>query len=147
MPSQQGFRQPGPLALVALGGTAGALVRATLAAAHPTPPGDIPWPTFVINVTGALLLGALLGATERDAPPARRVQLLRWCLGTGVLGGFTTYSTFMLESLVLLQRDRPAAAATYVVLSVLIGALAGGLGWYVAAHGRRPPVQAGTDPE
>ena len=80
------------LALVAAGGCAGTLVRAALERAWPASPGHLPVTTLALNVVGALALGLLLGALGEGRPR------LRLALGTGVLGGLTTHSTFILES-------------------------------------------------
>lgn len=148
MVSPHPYRRPGPLALVAVGGTIGTLVRSTLSAAFPALPGAIPWSTFWINVTGAFLLGALLRllsdtgtgtgtgtSTSTGSREANRLKL-RWCLGTGLLGGYTTYSTFVVESITLARQDQVAAAATYDVLSLLVGYAAAWGGWYGVARRR-----------
>lgn len=90
---------------VAAGGALGALVRHGAGVALPSPGA-----TFGINVVGCLLIGVLLVllAEWRPAP-----LLVRPFLGTGVLGGFTTFSTYAVD--VHLQLDRPAVAVTYLV--------------------------------
>uniref|UniRef100_UPI0002DC1FD5 fluoride efflux transporter FluC n=1 Tax=Nocardia takedensis TaxID=259390 RepID=UPI0002DC1FD5 len=79
------------LAVIAVGGALGALARFGMLEWWPTPAGGFPWTVFVINVTGSFLLGALMVViTEhRTAHP-----LVRPFLGVGVLGGFTTFSTY-----------------------------------------------------
>ena len=71
-----------------------------------------PWHTFAINVLGSFVLGVVAVACK-DRP--------RWyaLLGAGLCGGFTTFSTFSVETVLLLERDRPAAAVGYAVGSVL----------------------------
>ena len=78
---------------------------------------EFPWGTLVVNVAGCFLVG-VLGAVF--APPGRihDLQDLRVFLVVGLLGGFTTFSAFSLEALMLLQRGQPAAAAGYVAASV-----------------------------
>jgi CrcB protein len=78
---------------------------------------EFPWGTLVVNVAGCLIVG-VLGAAF--APPGRihDLQDLRVFLVVGLLGGFTTFSAFSLEALMLLQRGQPAAAAGYVAASV-----------------------------
>ena len=106
-----------PLALlcgvVAVGGALGALGRYGLSEALPTSPGDLPVATLLTNLSGCLALGLLVGARP-DAP------WLRAFLGTGVLGGFTTFSAFALESDRLLA-TAPAVAVLYLVLSTAGG--------------------------
>jgi CrcB protein len=81
-----------------------------------------PWGTLAVNLAGCLLVG-VLGALF--APPGRihDLQDLRVFLVVGVLGGFTTFSAFSLEALMLVQRGEAAAAAAYVAAS-LAGCLA-----------------------
>ncbi len=102
--------RPSVIAVVALGGAAGALLRWTLSVAWPDPVDGFPWTIFVINVAGAGVL-ALLPAFE----VVRRRELLPPLLGTGVLGGFTTLSTYSDQARALVAQGRPVLAATYVV--------------------------------
>lgn len=114
--------------LVAVGGAVGGLARWRLALALP-PSGGLPVATLVTNAAGCLLLGALLARTA-DAR-------LRALLGTGVLGGFTTVSTFALETDRLLVRA-PGTALAYVVLSLATGVGAAALGRRLGSRmGRR----------
>jgi CrcB protein len=103
------------LPLVALAGATGAAARYGIERALPASHGELPMGTLLVNVVGCLLLG-LLVARRRDDPWLRPV------LGTGALGGFTTFSTFAVQTDHLLA-DRPSVALLYVALS-----LAGGLG-------------------
>ncbi|HET9693276.1 MAG TPA: CrcB family protein [Steroidobacteraceae bacterium] len=89
-----------------------------------------PWGTLVVNVLGCLLVG-ILGAMFEPASPLHVRQDLRVLLVVGVLGGFTTFSAFSLEALLLVQRGAPIAAATYVVVSLALCLLAAA-GGYVA---------------
>jgi CrcB protein len=73
-----------------------------------------PWHTFTINVLGSFVLGVFAVICSQ-----RPGWLL--LLGTGFCGGFTTFSTFSVETLVLLEKDRPAAAAGYAIGSVVAG--------------------------
>ena len=88
------------LLFVAVGGAAGALLRygATLLL-PPASPSRVPWATLAVNLIGALLIGVVASAVERVVVHAN-IQLL---LTVGVLGAFTTFSTYMLESLLLIQ--------------------------------------------
>jgi CrcB protein len=119
-----------PLILVvAAGGAVGSLGRYGLALALPHDPAELPVATLLVNVVGCLLLGVLVGGW----PTAR---WLRPFVGTGVLGGFTTFSAFALESDRLIDRA-PAVAALYVALSVLLG-LAGAAAGLRLGSLRRP---------
>ena len=127
------------VALVAAGGTLGVLVRALLVQALPTPPGAWPWTTFAINLVGSFVLGALLAFLTRDGGVAdqgvrRRVRL---GVGTGVLGGFTTYSTFALEVEQLVAGGHAGAGVAYALVSVVVGVAAAGAGLALGGRGRR----------
>jgi len=108
----------GVLASVAVGGALGSAARYGLAVLWPTTTG-FPWATLTTNLLGCALLGALMQVvTDRVAPH----RLLRPFLGTGVLGGFTTFSTYAVETRQLLASGRPGLALTYA-LGTLLGAL------------------------
>lgn len=130
------------LALVATGGCAGTLVRAALERAWPASPGHLPVTTLALNVVGALALGLLLGALDEGRPR------LRLALGTGVLGGLTTHSTFILESHRLLTSGgdggHPVLGAAYLVGSMVAGLVAAGLGLWLAGRLRRPGRTGGV---
>ncbi|MET1037664.1 MAG: CrcB family protein [Aeromicrobium sp.] len=111
------------LALVVAGGTAGTLARHGVGE-WLDPDRVIPLGTFVVNVTGSFLLGALLAVLllrDRDDHRRRDGRLL---LGTGFLGGYTTYSALAVETGTLLRDDRVALALTYAAGSVAAGLLA-----------------------
>ena len=87
--------------------------------------GGFPWPTFLVNVTGALLIGVLM-VVVTDVVTDR--PLLRPLLGVGFLGGWTTFSTYALEARDLLAAGEPVLAAAYVAGSVVAGPAAAWLG-------------------
>lgn len=89
---------------------------------------DIPWATLIVNVAGAFLLGLLLEALLHAGAETSRIRLARLALGTGVLGGFTTYSALALELHELLADGRFATAVGYGLGSVSAGLLACVLG-------------------
>ena len=124
------------LALVAAGGCAGTLVRAALERAWPASPGHLPVMTLALNVVGALALGLLLGVLGERRPH------LRLALGTGVLGGLTTHSTFILESHRLLtsggDAGHPVLGAVYLVGSMAAGLGTAGLGLWLAGQLHHP---------
>ncbi len=101
---------PSMLGVVALGGAVGALLRYGLSEAFPDPAGGFPWTIFAVNVVGCFLL-ALLPAF----PAVRRRAHLPPLLGTGVLGGFTTLSTYAEQSRALVHAGHDLLAAGYVV--------------------------------
>ena len=90
---------------------------------------SFPLATLIINVVGCLLMGFLFFQTmdRVTISPALRAALL-----TGVLGGFTTFSTFAMETLLLAEDGETGSAVMYVVASVLLGLLAAFLGAYLA---------------
>jgi CrcB protein len=92
---------------------------------------DFPYATLTINVLGAFLMGFLYVETlERlTISPALRVGIL-----TGVLGGFTTFSTFAMETILLAQQGEMAKGLLYVTLSIIIGLGAAVVGAYIARN-------------
>ena len=100
------------------GGILGALARYAVSRAFPVASGSFPWSTFVINVTGSAVLGFVLILLIEQFP---RGRLARPFLGTGVLGAYTTFSTFEVDALLLLRGHDLRTAVTYLVLSVLAG--------------------------
>ena len=107
--------------LAALGGALGALARWVVTTALPHTPGAWPWATLLVNLTGCLAIGALLAVLLARFPSS---PWLRPFLAVGVLGGYTTYSTFAVEVVQLARSDRGLLAVAYVLASVLGGVLA-----------------------
>jgi CrcB protein len=103
---------PFPLAVaaVAVGGAVGAVARWAVGEAFPTRADAFPWATFAVNIVGCALLAALA-----LAPFVRRRPLVVALLGPGVLGGFTTLSTYSEETRLLLAGGDPGTAAAYVL--------------------------------
>ena len=126
-PAPVPYHRPVLLAGVLLGGMVGTLIRTVLESAFPPAAGTWPWTTFVINVTGSALLGALLEALVRLGPDRGIRRLLRLGVGTGVIGGFTTYSTFAVEADQLTLAVHPALALGYAVGSIAAGLTAAAL--------------------
>lgn len=111
-PRDPAARQWPVLAVISVGGALGALARYGLGQAIPAPPGGFPAATFGINVLGCALIGVLMAAvTELSAPH----RLLRPFLGVGVLGGFTTFSTFAAETLGLLRSGAVVPGLLYLI--------------------------------
>lgn len=131
------------LLLVAAGGTVGTGAREALALAFPTDP-SFNTVIFAINLVGALLLGVLLESLVRAGSDEGRRRTARLLLGTGALGGFTTYSTLATDTAHLLTTGQPAPAALYALGTVLLGALASwaGIALAAAAHRRRTAASA-----
>jgi CrcB protein len=113
---------------VAAGGAVGTLARYLVGVAWARP-GVFPWWTLAINVAGSLALGVFAGvASARGAT----TSTLTLALTVGLCGGFTTFSTFSVETLALLERGEWQRAGAYVVASVLLGLLAAAAGASVA---------------
>ncbi|GEP27142.1 CrcB family protein [Cryobacterium levicorallinum] len=125
------------LGLVFLGGTAGTALREALSLVLPD--GRLPLTTLGINLLGALLLGLLLEALVRSGYDAGGRRSLRLLLGTGLLGGFTTYSALATDSALLLHGGEVGLALTYALGTVLLGGVATGLGIVLGAALHRHP--------
>ena len=112
------------LALVAVGGVAGALLRCAVATAVPHAAGGWPWATLAANVAASLLIGVAAGwAHWRHA-----AHWVRPLLMSGVLGGFSTYSAFAVDTVGLVEAGSAGLAAAYVVVTLVtcVGAVAMG---------------------
>jgi CrcB protein len=77
-----------------------------------------PWATLAVNAVGSVLMGVLAGWLARHGPGGEGLRLL---LGVGLLGGFTTFSAFSLELVLMMQRGQLLFAVLYMVLSVALG--------------------------
>jgi fluoride exporter len=105
------------LAAIAAGGVIGALGRYALAQAWPHPAGGFAWATLVTNVSGCFLIGVLMVFVDRGVHP-----LLRPFLGVGVLGGYTTFSTYVVDVQRAAAAGHPGQALAYLAVT-LVGAL------------------------
>ena len=109
---------------VAVGGAFGAVLRYQLGRSMtawlgPTAMGVFPWATLTVNAVGSVLMGLLAGwLSFRSTGNAEQLRLL---LGVGLLGGFTTFSAFSLEMVLLIEREQLLFAALYAFLSVALG--------------------------
>ncbi len=101
--------------MIAVGGVLGACARYGATLLWPTGPGSFPWTTFWINVTGCAAMGVLMAivSAARSAHP-----LVRPFLGTGVLGGYTTFSTYAVDAQRLLDGDHLVTALLYLAATV-----------------------------
>ena len=105
---------------VGLGGFIGSVARYAVSVGLGAAPADrFPWATFAVNCLGCLLIGLLVGASKASLSEPVRLFLI-----TGILGGFTTFSAFGLESLTLLRRGETSLALLYILGSVLVGGAA-----------------------
>jgi fluoride exporter len=118
MRRRQSRARPDVLAVIAIGGMLGATARFKLAEALPTKVGHFPWATFWTNLSGSFVLGFLLVVLLERFPPTR---YLRPFLATGILGAYTTMSTFAVETALLFKDGHAATALIYGVGSVVAG--------------------------
>ena len=117
--------------LVAAGGAIGASLRhgaGLLGARHFL--ANWPWATFSVNLLGGFAMGLVAGWLARRTNGA--AEEVRLFLATGVLGGFTTFSAFSLETMNMLRSGETAKAAAYALLSVVLSVAALGLGLWIA---------------
>jgi fluoride exporter len=110
--------RPDVLAVVAMGGMLGATARYELARAMPTNARRFPWATFWTNTSGSFVLGFLLVVLIERFPPTRYVRPF---LATGVLGAYTTMSTYAVETALLLKDGHAATALLYGLGSIGAG--------------------------
>lgn len=129
------------MALVFAGGAVGTTARHLLTLAIPALAG-MPMALLACNLLGALLLGALLESLARRGPDEGLRRSLRLLLGTGLMGGFTSYSSLALATEQLLRAPHGAGLAlAYGLGSILLGVIAAGIGIALAAA-RHPRQEA-----
>ena len=112
---------------VALGGAIGASGRYALSLLLPVAQGTFPWATWWANIIGCICAGAFFAASERFVSLQGEWRLF---LMVGILGGFTTFSSFGLESFQLLKLGHYGLVLSYVFSSVLVGICALSLSYY-----------------
>lgn len=110
-----------------VGGACGSFVRLALSALQPS---DVVWPfvTMAINLTGAFLLGFITAYMAALGPDIGVWRATRLALGTGLIGGYTTYSAFMLEVGKRVKDGQAAAGVAYLLVSIVVGLLCAMLG-------------------
>jgi CrcB protein len=106
------------LGAIFAGGALGAGIRTALVELAPGHPGPWPWVTFAVNLAGSFLLGYFITRLQERLPVTAYRRPL---LGTGLCGALTTFSTFQLDLLKLLDHGRPALAAIYAAGSLAAG--------------------------
>ncbi|MFQ6396573.1 fluoride efflux transporter CrcB [Nocardia sp. KC 131] len=130
--------EPMALVVISLGGAIGAMLRFGIGVWWPPRPGHVPWSTFAINVMGCFAIGILM-ILITEVWVAHR--LLRPFLGVGVLGGFTTFSTYSLEVRRLLQSGATVEALGYLggtVVAALVAVVLGmGAARWLTGRARR----------
>lgn len=131
------------LAVISVGGVIGACARYGASLLWPTPPGEFPWSTFWVNVTGCAAMGILMVLAGERLTARRR--LLRPFLGTGFLGGCTTFSTATLDTQRFLDGGHPGTGLLYAAATLTAAVAAA---WATAALTRlivlpRTPAERG----
>jgi len=119
------------LLMMAAGGALGTPARFEVAQLIHVTPGTFPWATFWTNISGSFLLGFLLVLLIERFPPT---QYLRPFFATGFLGAFTTFSTFAVETDVLIKDGHAVIGITYALASVAAGLVAVWTGMQLARH-------------
>lgn len=133
-------RFPAAVALVALGGAVGTYARVVVSLVVPDPALVA---TLAVNLVGAFALGYLATRLADGAGgEIRRRRGVRLLLGTGVCGGFTTYSLIALQAAMLMQRGDVPVAVLYAATTLALGAVATMLGIVLAARGRPDRARA-----
>lgn len=123
------------LVAVFVGGAAGTSARWGIGQAIPVPAEGFPLGTFAANISGSFVLGFLTLAVFDRMPAATYLRLL---LGVGLLGGYTTFSTFAVEGIELLTAGAWGTAVLYWVATVIVGQMCGVYGMWLA----RLPLRA-----
>jgi len=115
--------EPFSLMCVAAGGAIGALLRYAMGLwLGKITTGDFPLPIFLVNISGSFLMGLWIGGMTLMSPEkAKELHLL---IAVGILGGYTTFSTFSLESYMLIEKGNYTLAAAYIGGSVLLSVAA-----------------------
>jgi CrcB protein len=142
-PIQLRWRQ---LGLVAAGGAVGTALREAIALLI-APVGGVDVAVLGINIVGAFALGVLLEYLARRGPDEGGWRTARLLLGTGLLGGFTTYSALAADTSLLFAADRAGLALAYGVGSVLLGGLAAWAGIALSAAAGRARRRPAGDTE
>ncbi|MGP3961039.1 fluoride efflux transporter FluC [Nonomuraea sp. 3N208] len=109
------------LGAVSAGGVLGALARYGISAALPHAPTGFPWSTFLVNVSGCLLIGVLMTLIDQVWTGRR---LLRPFWGVGVLGGYTTFSTYIIDIHAAMRAGAPGVALAYLAATLVAALLA-----------------------
>lgn len=132
------LRGQGPaVAVIAVGGAIGAVARYGAGLLWPTAPGAFPWTTLLVNAVGCAVIGVFLVVITEFRSPH---PLLRPFFGTGVLGGFTTFSTYAVDVQRLVDGGQPGRGLAYLLGTLLAAMLAvwGGAALTRRVLGRKP---------
>lgn len=135
---------PVRLLAIAAGGALGTLARYGVDRGVPPSPLGFPWSTFTVNVTGSLLLGLIVTLVVERWPPTRYVRPFA---AIGFCGGYTTFSTFVVEAALLTQHGHAGGAVLYVAASVVAGLAAAIVGMALARGRLLPLLRLGPIPD
>ncbi|MFF1503220.1 fluoride efflux transporter FluC [Streptomyces sp. NPDC058316] len=132
------------VAVVAVGGAAGTAARRGAELLWPTGPSAFPWTSLLVNVVGCFLMGVLMVTVKQRFPGAPRP--ISPLLGTGLLGGFTSFSLYTDDVRKLFEDDRAGYAVGYLLLTVVVALAAVTAGAFAThlAFGRDRRTQDGT---
>ena len=106
------------LAAIFAGGALGSVARAALATLAVPDPARWPWPTFIVNIVGAFLVGYFTTRLLERLPLS---SYRRPLLGTGLCGGLTTFSTMQVETVKMIEHGHWALAISYTLVSIVLG--------------------------
>ena len=114
-------------ALLAIGGATGTLLRFSVSEWFLNRTDGFPWATFCVNISGSFFIGILASLL----PEQKLNEEWRLFLFTGLLGGYTTFSSYSLESLALFRSGQTSQALSYILASNVLGILFAGGGYYI----------------
>lgn len=107
-----------PYLLVGIGGALGAMARYGVGTTLPAPDNGFPAATLLINIAGSVAMGVLVGVLAKTTPQFQNE--IRLFVAVGLFGGFTTFSSFSLDAIFLIERGEFVLATAYIVGSVLL---------------------------
>lgn len=107
-----------PYLLVGIGGALGAMARYGVGTTLPAPGNGFPAATLLINIAGSVAMGVLVGVLAKTTPQFQNE--IRLFVAVGLFGGFTTFSSFSLDAIFLIERGEFVLATAYIVGSVLL---------------------------
>ncbi len=119
-------------AVVFIGGSFGTLARYGISVLIPTDTNGWPTATLIVNFVGAFFLGFLLEALSRRGPDKGRLRVMRLGIGTGFIGGFTTYSTFSVEAAAFFRDGHFVTTFAYIATTLIGGMICSALGIVLA---------------
>jgi CrcB protein len=108
-----------PYLLVGIGGALGAIARFAASIAIPAPANGFPAATMLVNIVGSAAMGVLVGYLAKTTPQYQNE--IRLFVAVGIFGGFTTFSSFSLDAISMIERGDFLLATAYIVGSVLLG--------------------------